>query len=187
MNNINKKYVIIGVVVVFLLWCFAGYNGLVAKDENVDNAWAQVEVQLQRRYDLIPNLVRTVKGYAAHEKEVFVAITEARSKVGAAKTTNDKVAANNQLEGALARLMVVVEAYPTLQANRNFLKLQDQLEGTENRISVARKRYNDSVNSYNKSRRRFPTVIIGAITGFDSKKERFQAQAAAAENPEVSF
>lgn len=127
----------------------AGYNNVIAMDENVKGKWAQVENQLKRRYDLIPNLVETVKGYAKHEKELFENIAEARSKYFQAKDVNKKIEASNRLEGALSRLLLLQERYPVLKANESFLKLQDSLEGTENRISVARKRYNDAVQILN--------------------------------------
>ena len=127
----------------------AGYNNVIAMDENVKGKWAQVENQLKRRYDLIPNLIETVKGYAKHEKELFENIAEARTQYFQAKGVNKKIEASNRLEGALSRLLLLQERYPVLKANESFLKLQDSLEGTENRISVARKRYNDAVQILN--------------------------------------
>jgi len=187
----KKSYIILGViagvVLLFYSMFIGNYNKFVALEENVDNNWAQIDTQLQRRNDLIPNLVNVVKGYAKHEKEIFVSIAEARAKIGSAKSVNDKVKANNQMEGALSRLLMVVERYPDLKANRGFLKLQDQLECTENRIAVARKRYNDAVNAYNIKRRRFPGIIIGSMFGFDLKKERFVAAESAKVVPKVSF
>src|SRR5208337_1018484 len=131
---------------------FAGnYNKFVSLDETVKASWAQVENQLQRRYDLIPNLVETVKGYAKQEKDVLVEVTNARAKVGGAGNVSDKISSNNQLSGALSRLMVVVEKYPDLKSNQNFMALQDELAGTENRIAVERMRYNEAVKIYNQA------------------------------------
>jgi len=175
-------------VVVAAGFFFVGiYNNLVGMDQNVKQNWAQVENQLQRRYDLIPNLVETVKGYAKHEKETFENITKARSAWAGAQNTNQKIAAANQIEGALARLMVVVENYPQLQAAPNFRALQDELAGTENRLAVARMRYNEAVQSYNTSARRVPTVFFVRLFGFDSEKQFFKAQEAAKEAPKVKF
>ena len=128
---------------------FGFYNGMVSARENVDSKWSQVDNQLQRRSDLIPNLVNTVKGYAAHEKEVFQAVSDARAKMAGAKTAGDKMAANTELNSALSRLLAVAENYPQLKADQNFRQLQDELSGTENRIAVARKDYNDAVQGYN--------------------------------------
>ena len=143
------------------------YNTLVTMDEGVKAAWAQVENQLQRRYDLIPNYVETVKGYAAHEKEVLVKVTEARSRVAGATGVPEKMAANNQLSSALARLLLVVERYPDLKASTNFIRLQDELAGTENRIAVERRRFNETVRVYNTKLRTFPTNIIAGMFGFE--------------------
>jgi len=136
-------------------------------DEGIKGAWAQVENQLQRRYDLIPNYVETVKGYASHEKEVLLKVTEARSRVAGAGPISEKIAANNQLSSALGRLMVVVERYPDLKANTNFIRLQDELAGTENRIAVERRRFNEAVRVYNTKIRSFPTNLIAGIFGFE--------------------
>ena len=145
--------IIVGIVVLVGFMAFgkiiAGYNGVIAMDENVKGKWAQVENQLKRRYDLIPNLVETVKGYATHEKELFENIAQARTQYFQAKDVKDKVKASNQLEGVLSRLLLLQERYPVLKANESFLKLQDSLEGTENRIAVERKRYNESVQILN--------------------------------------
>ncbi len=165
----------------------SGYNALVQRQEAVHGAWAQVETVLQRRYDLIPNLVATVKGYAAHEKNVLEEVTRLRSQWGAAKTVPEKVDAAQQLEGALSRLMVVVERYPDLKANQNFLALQDELAGTENRIAVERHRYNDAVRSYNIAVRAFPSNLIAGMTGFTPSSAYFQAAAEAQPAPKVSF
>lgn len=177
---------VIVIVVIIVLSIKGIYNSLVALDETVNNTWAQVENQLQRRYDLIPNLVETVKGYAAHEREVLTDVTRARASVGGAKTPSEMMQANNQLSSALARLLVVVERYPDLKANQNFIRLQDELAGTENRIAVERRRYNDSVRAVNQKIRTFPTVFFASILGFE-KRDYFEAPEAAEEAPKVDF
>jgi LemA protein len=155
-------------------------------DEGVKGAWAQVENQLQRRFDLIPNLVETVKGYAAQEKEVFLRVTEARSKVGGATTVNDKISANNGLSAALSRLLLVVERYPELKSNTNFIRLQDELAGTENRIAVERRRYNETVKVYNIRIRRFPTNLLAGMFGFE-KAPFFEVPKERQQAPKVKF
>jgi len=162
------------------------YNNLVTLDEGVKEAWSQVDTQLQRRFDLIPNLVETVKGFAAQEKEVFIGVTEARSKVAGAGTVPEKIEANNQLTSALSRLMVVVERYPDIKSNQNFLRLQDELAGTENRIAVARRRYNEAVKALNVSVRKFPSNLIANWFDFE-KAEFYEAPAEAAAPPKVQF
>jgi LemA protein len=162
------------------------YNNLVTMDEGVKAAWAQVENQLQRRYDLIPNYVETVKGYAAHEKEVLLKVTEARAKVGGAGTINEKIGANNELSSALSRLLLVVERYPDLKANTNFIRLQDELAGTENRIAVERRRFNETVRVYNTEIRSFPTNIIAGMFGFE-KAAFFEVPEERQEAPKVKF
>ena len=182
--------VILGILIIGAIGAYSlvkgTYNDLVRLDEGVNGKWAQVENQLQRRYDLIPNLVSTVKGYAAHEKEVFVAVTEARSRVGSAGTTGEKMEANNQLAGALSRLLLVVERYPELKANQNFIRLQDELAGTENRIATERMRYNDAAVGYNTKLRSFPTNVIAGFFSFE-RHELFQAPEAAKDVPKVEF
>ncbi len=178
--------ILVLVILIPLLYLKGTYNSLVTMDEGVKAAWAQVENQLQRRYDLIPNYVETVKGYARHEKEVFVKVTEARSRVGSAKSLNEKIQANNQLSSALARLLVVVERYPELKANTNFIRLQDELAGTENRIAVERRRYNEAVRVYNTKIRSFPTNIIAGMFGFE-KATFFQVPKERQEAPKVKF
>jgi LemA protein len=167
-------------------WVVGEYNKVIAMDENVKASWAQVENQLKRRYDLIPNLVETVKGYAKHEKEIFENIAEARTKYFQAKDVKGKIQASNQLEGVLSRLLLLREAYPQLKANESFLKLQDSLEGTENRISVERKRYNESVQLLNTYRRtvfgRFFTALAGV-----SAAEYYEIPEGQAETPKVTF
>lgn len=164
----------------------ATYNGLVTRSEQINEQWAQIQSQLQRRYDLIPNLVETVKGYAAHEQQVFTEIAEARAKLAGAATPEQQVQAANQLEGALARLLVIVERYPELKANEQFNRLMDELAGTENRIQVARARFNTAVKDYNRSIRRFPTVVVASLLGFD-QRDYFQAEEAAQTAPKVEF
>ena len=180
--------VIVIVVLAGLIYSFfkGNYNRFVTLDEGVKSAWAQVENQLQRRYDLIPNLVETVKGYAKQEKDVLVEVTNARARVGGAATVPDKINANNDLTGALSRLLVVVEKYPDLKSNQNFLRLQDELAGTENRISVERKRYNDAVQGYNVAIRSFPANFLAGMFGF-GKAAFFEVPAAAKAAPQVKF
>lgn len=179
--------VVLAIVVVSLYSFVKGtYNRFVALDEGVKSAWAQVENQLQRRYDLIPNLVETVKGYAKQEKEVLTEVTNARARVGGAQSVPDKIKANNELTSALSRLLVVVERYPDLKSNQNFLRLQDELAGTENRIAVERRRYNEAVRAYNVAIRSFPANILAGIFGFE-KAEFFEVPAAAKEVPKVKF
>lgn len=187
------KMILIGVLVGILLLAvslygfFRGtYNQFVSLDEGVKSSWAQVENQLQRRFDLIPNLVETVKGYAKQEKDVLVEVTNARAKVGGANTVPDKINANNQLSGALSRLLVVVEKYPDLKSNQNFIRLQDELAGTENRIAVERKRYNDAVKVYNVAIRSFPSNLLAGMFGFN-KAAFFEAPATAKAVPQVKF
>lgn len=178
---------IIGIIAIMLFQWFVGTNNrLVNLDESANTAWAQVENQFQRRFDLIPNLVNTVKGYAAHEEEVLTAVTDARARVGSAQTVGDKIEANGQLTSALGRLLVVMENYPNLKADQNFLALQAQLEGTENRIAVERRRYNEAVRVYNSAIRRIPDSIIAGMRGF-SRKELFEAAEGTEKAPEVKF
>lgn len=161
---------IIAVVALVVVGPLVGsYNNLVKMNEEVDGKYAQVQVQLQRRYDLIPNLVEVVKGYAAHEEQVFKDIADARAALGGARTVDQQVEANNALEGALSRLLVVVENYPNLKADAQFTGLRDQLEGTENRIAVERQRYNETVKTFNARVKSFPTVIIARMFGFDAR------------------
>ena len=186
----NKTKILIGAGVVVLLVLIMGgqvvgwRNRLVVLEEQVRKSWANVENQLQRRMDLIPNLVETVKGYAAHESDVFTRITEARASVAGAGTPQEQIDANNQLTSALSRLMVVVENYPDLKANQNFLALQDELAGTENRLSVERRRYNEAVGAFNGTRRRIPYSFFAANF---PEAAYFEAAPQAAEAPKVSF
>lgn len=191
MATVKRNLIIVGVVVLIIVFSlyslFKGsYNKFVSLDEGVKSAWAQVENQLQRRYDLIPNLVETVKGYAKQEKDVLIEVTNARARVGGAGSVPDKIAANNELSGALSRLLVVVERYPDLKSNQNFMRLQDELAGTENRIAVERRRYNEAVQSYNVAVRSFPANVVAGILGFQ-KAPFFEAPAAAKATPQVKF
>jgi LemA protein len=163
-----------------------GYNTMVEQRTAVERAWADVDAQLQRRNDLVPNLVATVKGYAAHEREVLVGVTEARAKVAGAPTPEAKIAAAGELSSALARLLVVVERYPELKADRTFIRLSDELAGTENRIAVARTRYNQAVETYNATIGKFPGLITARIFGFE-RKPFFEAAPASKEAPKVDF
>lgn len=179
--------IIVVAAVVILIAVFAGnYNKFVTADETVNQEWSKIDVQLQRRYDLIPNLVNTVKGYAAHEKEVIKAVADARAALGGARTPEEMSQANDQLSSALSRLLVVVENYPTLKADTQFTQLMDELAGTENRIAVARNDYNTAVANYNNMRRRFPANLIAGIMGFD-KREYFETTPESRTNPEVDF
>lgn len=186
-RNLIIALIVILVVAGSLYSFFKGtYNQFVTLDEAVKSSWAQVENQLQRRFDLIPNLVETVKGYAKQEKDVLVEVTNARARVGGAQSVPDKIAANNELSGALSRLLVVVERYPDLKSNQNFLRLQDELAGTENRISVERRRYNEAVQAYNVAIRSFPANLLAGMYGF-GKAAFFEAPAAAKAAPQVKF
>lgn len=198
MTKNKKPLILIGIVALIILiggWLMKGYNGMVNEDENVNLQWGEVENQYQRRLDLIPNLVNVVKGYAAHEKETLEGVIEARAKatqttIDPSNMTEEQLAnfqkAQDGLSGALNRLMVVVEKYPELKANENFLQLQAQLEGTENRITVARKSYNDAATIYNKLVRRFPNNMLAGIFGF-SVRPQFKAQEGAESAPAVQF
>lgn len=177
--------VIIAVVVIVGI-CVGNYNGLVSKQENLQGQLANIDTQLQRRNDLIPNLVNTVKGYTDHESEVLANISEARARLAGAKTTAEKSQADNQLSGALSRLLMVVENYPALKADTQFTALTDELAGTENRIAVARKDYNDAAQSYNASIRKFPTVVFANLFGFEAA-EYFEAEEDAEKVPTVTF
>jgi LemA protein len=182
--------IILAIVVVVGLIFYSSikgtYNKLVTFDEGVKTAWAQVENQLQRRMDLIPNYVETVKGYAQQEREVFIRVTEARAKVAGSTTPSQQIEANTELSAALSRLLVVVERYPDLKSNQNFIRLQDELAGTENRIAVERMRYNEAVREYNVYIRRFPTLILANMFGF-TRAPLFEAPEEAKEPPKVQF
>ena len=179
-------WVIVGIIVILVVVGISQYNSLVGINENVENQRANIDTMLQRRVDLIPNLVNTVKGYAEHEKEVIEDVSNARAKLAGAASMEEKADADNQLSGALSRLVMVVENYPDLKANQQFIALSDELAGTENRIAVARKDYNDAVKNYNQKIRRFPSNIFANLLGFE-KAEYFQAAEGAQQVPEVNF
>lgn len=183
----NKTvWVIIGLVAVLVLGGIMSYNGLVTMNENVNGKWSQIENQLQRRADLIPNLVSTVKGYAAHEQQAIQSVADARAKLAGAQGPAAKAQANADLNNSLSRLLVIAENYPNLKADKNFRALMDELSGTENRIAVARKDYNDAVQVYNTKIRSFPTTIFAGMMGFGSK-EYFKAEEGAQQVPKVQF
>ena len=192
----NKRlWIILGIVAVVVVWAVSGYNGLVSGDENVGKAWANVESAYQRRSDLIPNLVNTVKGYAEHEQQTLQDVVEARSKatsftVDASTATPEQmkqwIDAQQEVGSALGRLIAISESYPTLRANENFLELQTQLEGTENRIKTERDRYNEAVKEFNVKIRRFPTNILAGLFGFE-RRTMFEASEGAEKAPEVQF
>src|SRR5467141_242513 len=190
----RNPWVVAGLVLgaLLLLVLFIGgyvrttYNDLVSQQEQIKTAWAQVENQLQRRYDLIPNLVETVKGYAKQETTIFTAIADARARIGSAQTVGQKIAANQQLETALSRLLVVVENYPVLKSSENFMRLQDELAGTENQISVERMRYNEIVLAYNIKIRQFPSNLVASAFNFELMP-LFEATAGAKTPPAVKF
>lgn len=196
-NNMTL-WIVLGVIAVLAIWGFSSYNSMVSQEENVDKTWANVQNQYQRRSDLIPNLVATVKGYSEHESSTLENVTAARAGLLQAKDEADGVAdpqdniaafqkAQSKLQSAMGfYINAVREAYPDLKANENFMNLQTQLEGTENRIATERTRYNDAVQSYNVSIRRFPAVIVASIAGFD-KKDPFAADEAAQTAPKVQF
>ena len=196
-NNSMKKstIILIAVIAIAAIWGISAYNGLVKMDESVNTAWSNVENQYQRRSDLIPNLVNTVKGYAQHEQSTLTAVLEARSKatqitVNADDLTPEKLkeyqAAQGQVTSALGKLLAITEAYPDLKANENFKELQAQLEGTENRISVERRNFNEIVGDYNTYIRKFPQNIVASIFGFE-KRAYFEAEAGSEKAPKVEF
>lgn len=191
----KSTIIVIALVAIVAIWAVSGYNNLVKLDESVSTAWSNVENQYQRRADLIPNLVNTVKGYAAHEKETLEAVMSARSKatqmtVNAENLTPEKLQeyqkAQGEIGAALGRLLAITEAYPDLKANENFKELQAQLEGTENRISVERRNFNEVARSYNTAVRTFPKTIIAGMFGFD-KRPYFEAEEGSNKAPEVQF
>ena len=187
----GKALIVIVVLALILLAFFGQYvsvrNTLVTKNEAVKSTWSQVDVVLQRRADLIPNLVQTVKGYAQQEQTVFGDIAKARSTLLSAATPQDKIAANRQLDGALGRLLAIVENYPQLKSNENFLRLQDELAGTENRIAVERKRYNDTLQDYNTYIQQFPHNIFAGWAGFKPNDAYFTASEGSRQVPKVDF
>src|ERR1700690_1484874 len=182
---------VVAIVLIIALATFGMYvsarNQIVKLDETVKSNWAQVDVVLQRRSDLIPNLVETVKGFAAHEETVFGDIAKARSALMGAQTPQDKIAANGQLDSALSRLLVIGENYPQLKSNENFMRLQDELAGTENRIAVERKRYNDSIQDYNTYIVLFPNSLVASFAGFTRNDAYFKTEEGARQAPKVNF
>ena len=190
MNSKNILLGVIGAIVLIALlfggWFLSTYNGLVTAQEGVDAGWAQVESQYQRRADLIPNLVETVKGFAAQEEKIFLEVTKYRSQWGAAKTQDEKMEAAKGMDSAISRLLMVSENYPLLKSNENFLALQSQLEGTENRIAVERKRYNENVRDYNTRLKKMPGSIIAGMYGFEPKLY-FEAEKGSEVAPKVNF
>jgi LemA protein len=186
-----KIWIVIGIIVLLLIVGCSSYvgakNQMVTKNEAVKAAWSQVDIVLQRRADLIPNLVETVKGFALQEQTVFGDIAKARSRLLSANTPSDKIAANQQLDGALGRLLVVVENYPQLKSNENFLRLQDELAGTENRIAVERKRYNDALQDYNTFIGLFPNSFWAGMAGFKRNDAYFAASEGSRNAPKVDF
>ena len=183
--------IVIVVIGLIVLICFGQYvgvrNTLVSKNEAVKSAWSQVDIVLQRRADLIPNLVETVKGYAQQEQTVFGDIAKARSALLSAGSPQEKINANQQLDGAIGRLLLIVENYPQLKSNENFLRLQDELAGTENRIAVERKRYNDTLQDYNTYIQQFPNNIFAGWAGFKPNDAYFQAAEGSRQAPKVNF
>jgi len=181
---------VLGVVIVLALlvggMVMGRYNSIIRQNEQINNAWAQVKVVLQRRADLIPNLVETVKGYASHEKEVFESVAEARSKLAGAATPAEAANANAGLSSALGRLLAIAENYPDLKANENFIRLQDELAGTENRVAVERRAYNETVRAYNAYIKTFPNNILAGMFNF-KEREYFEADEGAKEAPKVKF
>lgn len=187
----KKGLIVLVVLVLIVLWAGSTYvghrNEMVRKNETIKAAWSQVDNVLQRRADLIPNLVETVKGFAAQEQTVFTNIANARAAMAGARTPQERMAANGQLDSALSRLLVVVENYPQLKSNENFLRLQDELAGTENRIAVERKRYNDAIQDYNTYISLFPNNIVASLSGFTRNDAYFKAEEGARQAPRVQF
>lgn len=185
-NALKILIVLVVLLAVIALPLLTSYNSLVAAEETVNSAWSQVENQLQRRTDLIPNLVNTVRGYVSHEETVFTEVTKAREKLIAAGTVAEKAEADQELSSAVSRLLAIAENYPELKADANFRQLADELAGTENRIATARMDYNNAVQAYNTKIRKFPTVIVAKIFGFEPK-EYFKAEENANKVPTVDF
>lgn len=180
-------WILLVIIVLIILWAISAYNSLVRKKMKVENAWGQIDVQLQRRFDLIPNLVNCVKGYMAHEEEVLAKVTELRTAWANAGSINDKVDLDNQLSGALKTIMAVSENYPDLKANQNFSELQEELRNTENKISYSRQFYNDSVTMYNTALAVFPTSIIASMFAFKSQTLFAVTDDTARQNVKVDF
>lgn len=179
-------WVFFGILALVVIWLIATYNRLIALRNRIQNAWSQIDVQLRRRYDLIPNLVETVKGYASHERKAFEAVTEARSRAISAQTPKEQGEAENMITDALKTLFAVAEAYPDLKANQNFLQLQEELSGTESKIAYARQFYNDTVYVYNTKIQSFPTNLLAGMAGF-RERDYFEMEEAAREPVQVRF
>ena len=179
-------WVIIGIVALVLLWAIVTYNRMIALRNRIDNAWSQIDVQLRRRYDLIPNLVETVKGYAAHERETFEAVTKARQLGIDARSVKDQAEAENMITQALRRLFAVAEAYPQLRASENFMQLQEELSGTESKIAYSRQFYNDQVMTYHNLIQAFPASMVASLGGF-TKRDYFEMEEAARQPVKVDF
>ena len=186
MKNSKIGLIVLAIIIVIAVVLIAGYNGIVSASEEVDNKFATIDTQLQRRADLIPNLVNTVKGYADQEKDVINSVTTAREKLVGANSVSAKAEADQELTNALSRLLVIVENYPDLKSSQNFIQLSDELAGTENRIAVARKNYNDAVKSYNLEIKKFPGSVIAGMFNFE-EATYFEASDDASKVPEVSF
>lgn len=191
MPKIKTAWIVIGIVVLFVLICGSQYvsihNNLVVERNAIDGQWANVETVLQRRADLIPNLVETVKGIASHETEVFKDIADARSALIGARNPQEKIQANGQLDSALSRLLVISENYPQLRSSENFLQLQDEIAGTENRISVEREKYNEAIQTYNAAIEIFPDNIVASMSGFTRNDAYFKTEPGARTAPKVKF
>ncbi|MGG7177672.1 LemA family protein [Clostridium paraputrificum] len=185
-NSLKTALIVIAIIAVIAIPFIGGYNKLVTLEQRVDTSQSNIDTQLQRRSDLIPNLVNTVKGYASQEKEIFTDIANARSKLAGASNVTDQANADSDLSNALSRLLVVVERYPELKSNQNFKDLSVQLEGTENRIAIARQDYNTAVTEYNTKRRRFPSNITASIFGFE-ERPLYKASEGANQVPSVDF
>ena len=187
----KRVWIVLAAVAVLLLIMFSKYvsirNSMVVQREAINGQWADVETALQRRADLIPNLVETVKGFAAHETEVFKDIADARAALGGARTPQEKIQANDQISSALSRLLVISENYPQLRSNENFLRLQDELAGTENRIAVERRKYNEALQNYNAYLDMFPNNLVSAMSGFTRNDAYFKTEPGARQAPKVQF
>jgi LemA protein len=190
-ENMKIALIVVAVLVLVVALVFGQFmgtrNSLVTERNAIDSAWAQVDVALQRRSDLIPNLVETVKGFAKQEQAVIKEVTDARAALGGAQTPAQKIAANGQLDGALSRLLVVVENYPQLKSNENFLRLQDELAGTENRIAVERRKYNEALQTYNAAIEIFPNNMVASMSGFTRNDAYFKTEPGARTAPKVKF
>ncbi len=177
---------VVAVIIIAVIIMASSYNGIISKSEEVDNKFATIDTQLQRRADLIPNLVNTVKGYASQEQEIINSVTEARAKLAGANSVSEKAEADGELTNALNRLMIVVENYPDLKSSQNFIQLSDELSGTENRIATARRDYNEAVKEYNLKIKRFPTNLIAGMFGYE-QRDYFEASEQSQEVPNVNF